>query len=471
MNNQFNKNNLEKLGIFELRNLARDIGVHSPTIYKKKEIIEKILDIINGKVEPYTAKTKQGRPPKSISSVNNILDIFIPKNEQAVKNERYINDYSKLTNLSSLSAMETNANINYNTTNDEKVSAILQVFKEGYGYCYTKGYHTNEITENFFVSNTLIDNFKLRTGDIIQGYVKKISEDKPLVMYKIEKINNIDSQKFDKSRQHFCSLKAFNPTQKIIFDEQNNSLNTAYFNKFLPIGKGQRAIFVLSKNTDYSNLIKGFLNSVSQKNNLEKQCILIDERPEDITEYTQDLKNTKVISTNVDDAPFQANQNIEIAVERAKRKVEQGKDILLFISNLNRLQNLYKKQIASLNAASTEQVEINSLTMVRKILSFARNTKTAGSLTIVSIVEKNSNSEFVSDLKELCNMQIYIDEKNYPKQNKLWFDILCSETRKMQLLTNEKEYEFIKKFKEDLNKENVQQKTKELEQKLLNNSN
>ena len=212
MINQFNKESLEKLGIFELRNLAREIGVYSPTIYKKQELISKILSIVNGQETPHIAKTKQGRPPKSINSVNNILDIFIPKSASIDDQREYISDFN---NLSRLTAMEINANINYNADNDAYLDkGILEVISEGYGFCYKKGYKSINNDNNFFVSSTIIKNYDLRSGDYLEGFIKKLSEDKPLVMYKIEKINSIDENKFNKDRLKFSRQKAYYPIKK-----------------------------------------------------------------------------------------------------------------------------------------------------------------------------------------------------------------------------------------------------------------
>jgi transcription termination factor Rho len=468
MNNQFNEESLQKLGIFELRNLAREVGVYSPTIYKKQEIIDKILEIVTGKKEPYIAKTKQGRPPKSINSVNNILDIFIPKNAIANSYEKYNSSYDELINTSRLVAMEKNANNSYNAHTENLVKGVLEVSESGYGFCYLERCQSKNQMHNFFLSNTIIEKYGLRTGDFLEGYVKKLAEDKPLIMYKIKSVNKIEVDNFNKKRKAFNSSQAHYPIKKIKLDESKLSVNRLFLNRFLPIGYGQRAIVILPKNTDYSSLITNYLNSILKSDNIYKKCILTDERPEDVTEYFQNLIDTSIIYTNVEEICTQATQKIELYIERAKRRVEEGSDVILFISNLNRLQNLYKKQLAVNGSSTSSQDEINSLTMVKKLLSSARRTSDMGTLTIIGIVEENGNPDFITSLKEICNMQFLLNEKAYLNSDKIWANILKSETRKANLLLTPEEYEFVNNFKKNLTKENLEEKTLELEKYLLN---
>ena len=175
--------------------------------------------------------------------------------------------------------------------------------------------------------------------------------------------------------------------------------------------------------------------------------------------------------TNVDELPAQAIQKIELSIERAKRRVEEGKDVILFVSNLNRLQDLYKKQFAQ-SSNTAEQSEISSLTMVKKLLSSARRTSDMGTLTIISIVEENGNIDFIASLKEICNMQLVLsNEKRYLDCNKIWPDILKSETRKINLLLTKEELDFAIEFKKNLNEENLEEKTQELEEYLLSKAN
>ena len=470
MKNQFSKENLEKLGIFELRNLAREIGVYSPTIFKKKDLIEKMLLIVSGEEEPHTPKTKQGRPPKFIHSVNNLLDIFIPKSVSD-EVESYEVNYKDIYDYSSLKAMENSDILNYNSQEGQKVKVILEVFEEGYGFCYKKGYKSSNIDENYFISNNMISTYNLKTGDIIEGLVKRITLDKPHILYKVTKINNIEAEHFNKVRKDFNELKAHYPTEQIVFKEEyvNKDVNIKYLNEYLPVGKGQRALVLIQKNMDYSVLITSFLNAI-ETNNMDTKCMLIDERPEDITEYCNSLKDANIFFTNIEDEPERAIQKIELGLERAKRKVEQEKDVLLVISNLNRLYNLYKKYAAVLNPNEVNaQIDTYTLMMVKKLLSSARKVEEGGSLTIVGFIEENgTNQDLVEQLKELCNMQIVMNHYPYFLKDKLLINILKSESRKQSLLLTEKQLKNNCTLKSVLTEENLEDKTKELEKKLLN---
>jgi|LGOV01.1.fsa_nt_gb transcription termination factor Rho len=466
MNNQFSKENLEKLGIFELRNLAREIGVYSPTTYKKQELIDNVLLIASGKLEPHVAKTKQGRPPKSISGVNNLLDIFIPKNVDNTSEDSNSNYDFNIGNLANLTAMEGNSNLEYNAK-DELNSGILEVYNGNYGFCLEKSYITDNKSENFFVSNTYISKYNLKSGDELTGYTKKVSDTKPMIMYKLESINGSPVKDFNVERKNFNESKAIHPNE-IINRKPINKLNGKYLSEFIPVGKGQRILIVTPNNIDYSYLILAVLNTLKHKDdNFVKSCILIDERPEDITEYEDNLETSRVISTTFEDNPEQAIQKIKLEFERAKRNVEIGKDVVIILSNLNRLMDIYTKFNASKNDLSLEKTKDKSKLMVKRLLNNARNTQDMGTLSIISIIEDNADEEFISELKELCNMQLIVKREKYLKKNNIWFDILKSKTRKLELLLNKKDYNKIDEFMADVTEQNVKEKTEELEKLLL----
>ncbi|MGD9901685.1 MAG: hypothetical protein AB7S44_04045 [Spirochaetales bacterium] len=468
MNNQFNKDSLNRLGIFELRNLAREIGVHSPTLYKKQEIINKILSIVSGSEEPYVARTKQGRPPKTISGVNNILDIFIPKNLEQEKGEGVFNN-NDFVNLSNLVAMENN-NLHYDVAEPNlAVEGILKLFAEGYGFCYAKGFQTPVREQNYFISNAFIQKYNLKTGDILKGQVKTISEDKPMIMYKIESINSIDAEKFNTTRKEFGDALAVYPNEPIKRHCSDN-LNEHYINKFVPAGKGQRALIVVPQNVDYSPLINNCLNCIdrgSQKFSLI--CMLIEERPEEVTEYRSSLRCDKIVCTTFEDSPISAVQKIELELENAKRRVENGEDVIIFVSNLNRLENLYRKYVVYTNDGTMDKDDIKSKAMVKKFLTNARKTSDMGTLTIFAIIEEDGKDDgFLNSLKDLCNCQVYINANTYLKPNKIWFDIVKSNTRKAELLLTKEVLDVVVNFKSDLTESNSNQKLLELE-KLLKN--
>jgi len=469
MKGQFNKDSLGKLGIFELRNLAREVGVYSPTIYKKEVLIEKILLIINGKEEPYVSKTKQGRPPKSINSVNNIIDIFIPKSNIEEKEKSYNSLSYDIGMLSKLIAMDSNQlHKQYQAYETKNVNAILEVFEEGYGFCYEKGYNTNNLELNYFVSEAMISSYNLRTGDILEGLVKKLMDDKPYLLYKIEKINGVSVSEFVLNRPDFNELMAKYPNERILFSQnEENAVNNLYMEKYLPIGKGQRVLLATSKETDFTQLISLFLSVKDNNKKISKKCLLIDERPEDITEYKNLLKDTKLVCTNVDDNPCEAIQKIELSIEGSKRKVELNQDVIVVISSLVRLQNLYKKKIAMSKDNETKDDSCLSITMIKKLFASARNTQNNGTLTIIGLIDENANEILFNSLKELSNMYLLLDEKRYEKKQKIWFDILKSQTRKSELLLSEEDYKNMCDLKEKLNEDNKEQITNELEKAIL----
>lgn len=462
MNYNFNEESLNKLGIFELRNLAREIGVYSPTIYRKKEIVEKIMSIVNGETKPHVSKTKQGRPPKSINGVNNILDIFIPKEQ---KQEEVFYKPSTSNALSNLTANQNNYGLNYSAEEGVEKQGILKVFKEGYGFCYENGYHSRNKSANYFVSNGFINKYELRSGDVLTGLTKLVSDDKPMVMYTVTKINSVSVNEYNPSRKDINNAQIVHPN-KVIEREYNNVINSLYMKYFVPIGYGQRLMVNVPKNLDYSTMITNYLNSIRKTNkDIEISCVLINERPEDITEYKESLKDINTVSTTFEYSPEQSIQKIELEIERLKRLVEEGKNVLVVLSNLNRLRMLYK-EANNINGSSSQEGDIKSRMLIKKLLTYARNTKDMGTMTILSLIEE-ANDEFENGIKELCNSQLYVNETNYFKKDKIWFDISKSKTRKSHLLLSEEELNFANEFMQNLTNENKNLKVLELEEKLL----
>ena len=211
MKTYFDKELLQQSSIFELRNIARDIGVYSPTIYKKEELIEKIFQIVNGEVKPYIPKSKQGRPPKSLSnpSRKTVMDMILPTEEKT-----YTIEESTMPCLSE-SVREFLEDGNAKSKTNFDVEGILELTHYGYGFVRENG-KVYSVFSGAYVSSVLIEQYHLKSGDYISGRAKLLEDDKPLVLFEIISINN------GKSSQDFEMLPA---TQALTRLDTNNEID------------------------------------------------------------------------------------------------------------------------------------------------------------------------------------------------------------------------------------------------------
>lgn len=379
---KINVDKLKELGIFELRNIAREVGVYLPTTLKKNELIKKITKILNGEEEPYVRTTKQGRPHKGINSIDSLVDVIVPSKIFEVKKDTTPKtcfcDYNESVNVNVVGSNETNFN------------AIIKVYENSdYALAFL-----NEIVEEknkvVFIAKTQVDFYKLKSGDEISGKYVFVSNDKPLMLKEIYSINNINfSEKFVRA-EDFVSLPALNPCDKLKMSIYK--VNEQIFNNIdllTPLAKGQR---VLLQSQNINNLLNyQILNNLTTSvNSLQGLAILIDEMPENYYEIKGNNRIT-TISNNYNKSTFNFKLELEIKIERLKRLVENGEDVVLFINDLekfiNFIQNLY-----ILENKNKENAKIYSEEYIKNIILLGKRTLNNGNLTVVCGTQNNENN-------------------------------------------------------------------------------
>lgn len=390
---------LQELGIFEIRNLAREVGVYSPTVLKKQELIEKIMKVINGEEEPYVKKTKQGRPPKNISSINNLVDVIVPSKifeNKISSNKSYFCDLNESLNVNIVGTNETNFNSLIKVYNENEYAlAFLNNFKE-------------EKDKVVFITKSQVEFYKLKTGDEIRGKYIFVSEDKPFILKEIYSINNTNFSKNYNRENNFNTLPAFSPVNKLkmsvykINDKIYSSLDLV-----APMAKGQR---VLLNSCSFNNSLNyQIVNRLTTSvNSLKGLAIAIDEMPE----YYYELKNNtrlEVLSNNYDqNSNFKLE--LEIKIEKLKRSVEEGEDVILFINDVNKFKN-YLINLYVLEEKSLENAKIFATDFIKNLILLGKFTKNFGSITVVC--GTISNNEDVNLFINLFNNIIYYTKSGF----------------------------------------------------------
>lgn len=414
-------NNLDSKNLSELRELARELGIKSITTYKKHELIE----VIKASAEE--------------------------KEESNKSNSQNSNKQSK--NQDSKSQKSNNQN---NQNNDTiETEGILEVLSDGYGFIRTNKFNSGE--NDVFVSPIQARRFKLKTGDYVKGLIrpKQGSENFPPLIYVLE-INGHGPENAYK-RSDFEDLKPIYPTKKLNIEDD---LSNRIISLASPIGKGQRGLIVSPPKTGKTTILKSLANSI-EKNHPEVKIfiLLIDERPEEVTDiersvnkYTSDrdkLFKTEIIASTFDEQVENHARLSELTLERAKRFVEEGKDVVILLDSITRMARAYNILTPSSGKTLSGGLDPIALYKPKRFFGAARNIEEGGSLTIVAtcLVETGSRMDdmIYEEFKGTGNMELHLDRSLAELRIYPAIDIIKSGTRRDDLLlTDEQREAFVK---------------------------
>jgi len=373
---------LQELSIFEIRNLAREVGVYSPTTLKKGELVEKIMRIMDGLDEPYIKKTKQGRPPKSITSINNLVDVIVPS--KIFVEKKNINEKTFFCDLNE------SINVNVIGTNETNFKALVKVYNDGeYALAFVFGFN-EEQDSVVFIAKTQVEFYNLKTGDRISGKYAKVTEDKPFVLKEIYSINELNFSEGFVRGEDFNCLQALSPCKKLkmsIYKINDNIYNL--LDLVSPLACGQRVI--LNSCTLNNSLNYQILNRLTTStNNINGLAVLIDEMPENYYE----IKNNNrldTLSNNYNNVNNNFKLELEVRLENLKRRVENGEDVILFVNDIDKLFN-YIVNLYILEDVNKENAKIFAEDYIKSLILLGKFTKNGGSFTVVcGTLNKNNN--------------------------------------------------------------------------------
>lgn len=415
---------LESIGIFELREIGREIGVYSPTTLKRNILVNKILEIYQGKAKPIV-KNNRGRPVKISGNTKELVTNF--KNQAELNYEFSEADKSMLilrepiTTFDAITAEE-----------NQQCVGILDIMPEGYGIIKVKNYSASELDS--YLSQSQIAAYSLKSGDLIQGMISKSPEKKYNAMHTILAVNDVLIDKL-MPRKNFESLTPIYPNKKIVRFSKDMPPNIKVLNLIAPVGMGQRSIVYAPNKFDKINFLVDAVNAI--KNNdpqLEVISLLIGELPEEITEIKRSILG-EIAFTNFDELPDEHIKTSELVLSRAKRLAEAGKNVVLFVDNLNKLARAY-----SFQEAKEKNIAQPTYHLINRFFGAARNLDEGGSLSIIAFANFNTDTSddlLCKDLKDTANNEIYLKEST----DGLIIDIANSGTIRKELLLDEEEIE------------------------------
>jgi len=319
------------------------------------------------------------------------------------------------------------------------VEGVLEVLPEGFGFLRFNDYNYLPSSEDIYVSPPQIRKFGLKTGDTILGYIRQPKEgEKYFALAKIEKVNYY-SPDLVRTRTPFDHLTPIHPNEWLRLETDPENYSTRIIDLFVPIGKGQRGLIVAPPRTGKTVLLQNIANGiVNNYPDIHLIILLVDERPEEVTEMRRIVPKAEIISSTFDEPPQKHTQVAEIVIEKAKRLVECKYDVVILLDSLTRLTRAYNVVVPSSGKLLSGGIDANALHKPKRFFGAARNIEEGGSLTIIAtcLIDTGSRMDEVifEEFKGTGNMEIVLDRRLADRR--IWpaIDIHLSGTRKEELL-------------------------------------
>lgn len=326
------------------------------------------------------------------------------------------------------------------------VSGILEKLPDGFGFLRFSEHDYISGPDDVYVSPSFIRKYSLRTGDEIYGSIRKPKEgEKYFALQTMEKVNNRHLDDLT-SRLNFDRLTPLHPEQRFNLETSPNFIATRIMNVFTPIGKGQRGLIVAPPKVGKTMLLKEMaLSLLANHKEIHMIVLLIDERPEEVSDMKRTIKgtNVEIISSTFDESAERHVQVAEIVLEKAKRLVEYGKDVVILLDSITRLARAYNTTAPTSGKVLTGGIDAHALQRPKRFFGAARKTEEAGSLTILAsaMVETGSRMDEViyEEFKGTGNMELHLTRKLSNRRTFPAFDIMSSSTRRDDLLMSEDE--------------------------------
>lgn len=319
------------------------------------------------------------------------------------------------------------------------LGGILDIMDEGYGFLRQESLLPG--ANDVYVSQSQIRRFGLRTGDMVTGQVRPPKEgEKYHSLLRVEAVNGIDPEQA-KTRPHFHSLTPIFPNKLINLETAQHSLSTRLINLIAPIGRGQRGLIVSPPKAGKTMLLKQIANGITTNyNDIHLMIALIGERPEEVTDMKRSVKGEVVSSTF--DEPVESHTRVaELALDRAKRLVEMGKDVVILLDGITRLTRAYNLAMPPSGRTLSGGIDSVALYPPKRFFGAARNTEGGGSLTIVAtcLVDTGSRMDdlIYEEFKGTGNMELHLDRRLAEKRIFPSLDMQRSGTRREELLLGE----------------------------------
>ena len=424
---------LNSLSLMDLKELAKMKGISNYSKLKKAELIDAILEIPNQKT--------------NIEQENNIE--VEKENNNDTKDNNNSNDENKYG------------------------EGILEILPDGFGFLRGDNYLSTN--RDIYISPVQIKRFRLETGDKVKGVIREPKEGErfPALIY-VSEVNGEHPEKAMK-RTRFDYLTPIYPNEKLKLETTSSEYTMRIMDLLSPIGKGQRGMIVAPPKAGKTTILKKIANSITANNpDVELIVLLIDERPEEVTDMKRSIKGDVIYST-FDEQPEHHVKVAEMVIERGKRLVEQNKDVVILLDSITRLARAYNLVVPSSGKTLSGGFDPNALHKPKRFFGAARNTENGGSLTVLAtaLVETGSRMDEVifEEFKGTGNMEVVLDRSLSEKRIFTAIDLNPSGTRREDLLLSKDDLSAVFALRTSLNSGSLELMTERLIDKLLKTKN
>ena len=445
----FSREQLQDKNLFELREIARENRVQSPTKLNKEELISQIVEASSQRVKGLKIRPVS-RPSKLVDAPRRNAQNDVPDKAAESINE--------------IMAVDETC---------EEREGILEIHPDGYGFIRVRNCEHSE--KDVYVSAIKIRKAGLRQGDMIKGIVKDAYDNKPAALLIINTVNGVPAEELRK-RPRFDDLVPIYPDERLKLENarSKNDFAIREIDLIAPIGKGQRGMIVSPPKAGKTTLLKKIANSISENYpDVTLMVLLIDERPEEVTDMQRSIKGEVVYST-FDEMPEHHTKAAELLLSRAKRLVENGKDVVILMDSLTRLARAYNLTIPPTGRTLSGGIDPGALHSPKSFFGSARNIENGGSLTIIAtaLVDTGSRMDDViyEEFKGTGNMEIHLDRKLSEKRIFPAIDLNRSGTRREDLLLSQDELEGVWTMRKILSSGDTESAAENLLQMLVKTS-
>ncbi len=317
-------------------------------------------------------------------------------------------------------------------------SGVLEILPDGFGFLRAVDYNYLPSPDDIYISPSQIRRFSLRTGDTVSGEVRPPKEgEKYFALLKVDSVN-FEPPDVSRDKILFDNLTPLYPDRKLNLESDPENLSTRVMDLFTPIGKGQRGLIVSPPRAGKTVLLQDIAHSITRNHpEVTLMVLLIDERPEEVTDMQRSVKG-EVVSSTFDEPATRHVQVAEMVIEKAKRLVEHRKDVVILLDSITRLARAYNTVVPPSGKVLSGGVDSNALHKPKRFFGAARNIENGGSLTIIStaLIDTGSRMDEVifEEFKGTGNMELHLDRRIADRRVFPAFDLTRSGTRKEELL-------------------------------------
>jgi len=337
---------------------------------------------------------------------------------------------------------------------------VLEVLPDGYGFLRNPDYNYLSSSDDIYVSPSQIRRFGLRTGNIVSGQIRPPKDsEKYFALLRVEAINFENPDNLAE-KVVFSDLTPLHPDERFILETSAEELNMRIIDLVTPVGKGQRGLIVAAPRTGKTILLQKIANSMSTNHpDVKMIVLLIDERPEEVTEMERKTADdVEVISSTFDEPAARHCQVAEVVIEKAKRLVEYGVDVVILLDSITRLARAYNTEMPHSGRILTGGVDAGAMQMPKRFFGAARNIEEGGSLTIfaTALIDTGSKMDEVifEEFKATGNMELHLDRRLVDRRTWPAIDISRSGTRREELLLDPKELQLVYRLRRVLSELN-----------------